>query len=25
MIIDMEKKGIVEGIEIIPAWKFLLN
>ncbi|PWB54367.1 MAG: hypothetical protein C3F06_04440 [Candidatus Methanoperedenaceae archaeon] len=25
MIIDLEKEGIVEGIEIIPAWKFLLN
>lgn len=25
IIIDMEKEGIVEDVEIIPAWKFLLN
>lgn len=25
MIIDVEKEGINEDIEIIPAWKFLLN
>ncbi|KAB2947775.1 MAG: Archaeal ATPase [Candidatus Methanoperedens nitroreducens] len=25
IIIDLEKEGVVEDIEIIPAWKFLLN
>ena len=24
MIIDIEKEGTVEDVEIIPAWKFLL-
>lgn len=25
IMIDMEKEGTVEGVEIIPAWKFLLG
>ncbi len=25
MIIDMEKEGMIEDVEIIPAWKFLLR